>query len=119
MVKRAKSAVAFFLANAGMSYQPALETEREGHLRCARRLAQAERWLASQPGHTIEWLRDDNYDPADYDCDMPAIGWGCIVRVAGQSESLWAITFDGDGEPWGNAYARVVVAEIALELMPD
>lgn len=72
-----------------------------------------------QPGFTVEWVQDADYDPSHYDCgDMPDIGWGCVVRANGQTESLWAITFDGDGYPNGNPYARVIVAELALELMP-
>lgn len=113
----AENAVAFFLENAGFSYGPG-ETAEEGCERCARELAEAEAWLMEQPGHTVEWRQDTDYDPNDYDVpDMPAIGWGCIVTVGEESSSLWAITFDGDGEPFGNPYARVVVAELASELM--
>ena len=115
---KAQSAVAFFYENAGYCHGPN-ETAEQGRKRCARRLAKAEQWLAAQPGHTIEWVIDQDYNPRDYDCgDMPDIGWGCIVAIGDDRESLWGITFDGDGEPWGNAYARVVVAEMALELMP-
>lgn len=117
--KAYQSAVAFFYEHAGYSYGPG-ETREQGRKRGARRLADAERWLMEQPGHTIQWVQDEDYNPADYDCgDMPEIGWGCVITVNGHIESLWSITFNGDGYPSGNAYARVVVAELALELMPS
>ena len=111
-------AVAFFLEYGGYGYNAATETREEGRLRCARGYAAAEAWLVEQPGFTVEWVQDRDYDPADYDVPVPEVGWGCIVRANGRTESLWAITFDGDGHPSGNPYARVVVAELASELMP-
>lgn len=106
MTTQQQTAIAFF--------------KEHGAARHAKSLANAEAWLASQPGHQIQWLRDFDYDPNDYDVkDMPNIGWGCIVQIGGNSASLWAITFDGDHWPQGNPYARVVVAELALELMHD
>lgn len=114
-----RNAIEFFMKHAGSSYDPATETPKQGKFRGAKRLAEAEAWLVAQPGFTVEWEIDRDYDPSDYDIDMPDTGWGCIVNANGNSASLWATTFDGDGEPFGNAYARVVVAELALELMPD
>lgn len=77
--------------------------------------------MVAQPGFQVMWHRDPDYDPADYDVgDMPGEGWGCVLATSeDRFNSLWAITFDGDGQPWGKPYARVVVAELALELMPD
>jgi hypothetical protein len=101
------AAVAFFLANAGC--------DRES----AEVLADAERWLDENDG-SVEWRIDDEYDPADYSdtpADEPQLGWGCVVTVRGVVASLWAVTFDGDGYPGGNRYARVVAAELASELM--
>lgn len=107
----------FFYKHAGYSYDPATETQEEGRVRCAKELAKAEAWLTAQPGFEVEWMEDTDYDPKDYDVPMPATGWGCIVKVGEKRESLWGITFDGDGHPSGNPYARVVVAELASELM--
>lgn len=113
-------AVAFFREHGPHSVAPG-ETDEQGRERSARELADAEAWLVAQPGFTVQWLQDNDYDPADYDVPgMPDVGWGCIVRCCGgEQQSLWAITFDGDGHPDGHPYARVVVAELASELMPD
>jgi hypothetical protein len=117
----------FFYDHAGYSFDPKKDKDAEaGHVRSAKALAAAERWLARQPGHTITWERDEDYNPDDYERPMPAIGWGCIVSVNGErrppgTESLWGITFGDEtqNEPWFNPYARVVVAELASELMPE
>jgi hypothetical protein len=103
-------AVAFFHEQAGYSYDPATETPEQGQQRCAEALAAAEAWLMEQAGHTVEWLPDED----------EANQWGCIVRIDPRREaSLWGIGFADDAEPWGQPYARVVVAELAQELMPD
>ncbi len=107
--KSYRDAVAFFLENAGYSYDPATETKRQGSLRSARELADAERWLVEQPGFQVEWQPDEE----------SAGEWGCIVTVNGERNSLWGIDFADGAEPWGEPYARVVVAELAHELMPD
>lgn len=119
-----QSAVAFFLEHAGWSYNPATETPEQGRLRCARSLAKAERWLSEQNGHQVKWVEDTDYSPDDYDYppenDTPGLAWGCVIDLDGErGASLWAITFEGNGEPWGKPYARVVVAELAYELMPE
>lgn len=114
------AAVRFFLEHAGWGYDPATETPEDGRHRGAVALAKAEAWLVERPGFTVKWEQDRDYDPKDYDCgDMPDVGWSCFVSDGLETESLHGITFDGDGEPWGNPYARVVVAELALDLMPD
>jgi hypothetical protein len=81
-------------------------------------LARAESWLVSQPGFQVEWVNDPHYNPKDYDVPMPRRGWGCIVTVRGESQSLWGITFKRPNTPDGDTYSRVVVAELASELMP-
>lgn len=119
-----QTAIGFFREHAGYGVSPG-ETEEQGRDSSARTLAQAEAWLVAQPGFTVEWEQDEDYDPRDFDApDMPEIGWCCLVTVPDgkggrHRESLCGITFDGDGYPTGNAYARVVVAELASELMPD
>lgn len=100
------NATAFFLKHAGWSYGP----QTEGRARCAEQLAAAEAWASSE-GYMIEWRPDDSSDePGD---------WGCALHDPdGQVvESLWGIGFES-GEPWGEPYARVVAAELALQAMP-
>lgn len=121
MATKPQTATAFFMKHAGYSVAEG-ETREQGRRRCAKELAAAERWLMEQPGHTVAWEQDRDYDPADSDVpDMPEIGWGCIVSLNDQDRhaSLWSVTFDGDGYPAGNPYARVVVAELAAELMHE
>ncbi len=120
--KPSRAAVQFFYENAGSAYNPAKETEEQGKRRGAIALARAEQWLSEQPGHTIEWLEDADYEPCqcgDSGCESPSFGWGCVVKVGDEQQSLWGIGFGGDGYPSGDTYARVVVAELALELMPS
>lgn len=113
-------AVDWFKLHAGFGHDPATETREEAAHRCAVELAAAEEW-ARDNCVLPQWVRDETYSPDDYDLeDMPEIGWGCILTGPdGERASLWSITFDGNGEPWGKAYARVVAAELALELMPE
>lgn len=107
-------------------------------------LARAEQWYAERewawsddpdprndPDHgtnagalRFRWIQDEDYRPDDYDIPMPEIAWGCILEEwCGRGwhaiESLWNITFGGDGCPSGDPYARVVEAELALEAMPE
>lgn len=118
MTKR-QTAVAFFREHAGYSVAPG-ETEAQGRTRSAKEYAGAEAWLMAQPGFTVHWEQDEEYNPKDYDVpDMPEIGWVCIVTANGETETLCGVTFDDDGYPDGNAYARVVVAELALQLMGE
>lgn len=114
-------AIEFFIREGGFGYDPATETADEAKLRGATQLAAAERWARDNCVFP-QWVKDNNYSPDDYDMDgMPDTGWGCILTGPdGEVASLWAITFDSeDSAPWGQPYARVVAAELALELMPD
>jgi hypothetical protein len=113
-----QQAIEFFLTHGGWGYDPQTETAEEGRVRSAREMAEAEAWMVEQPGFTVEWFPDTDYNPADYDAEMPDTAWGCTVTCGEKQESLWGITFDGDGHPAGNPYARVVVAELAHEMMP-
>ena len=107
----------FFFENAGYSYDPKRETPQQGKLRCARQLAAAERWLSEQPGHEIEWAVDDHPDRSGIDHDGPL--YGCIVTLASEEQaSLWGIDLGPEGD-LSDPYARVVVAELASELMPQ
>jgi hypothetical protein len=115
--RKGESAFAFFLANAGYGYDQKKETAEQGKRRCARALARAERWLAAQPGHEIEWQEEDYPDQSSIEHNGPV--WCVFVRLANkESASLFGIDFGEHGDP-SNDYARVVVAELALELMGD
>lgn len=102
----------FFWDHAGWGYMPGAETPEHGRAAGARKLAAAETWLSEQAGHTVRWVPDTfGGEPGE---------WACVVRLdPARSESLCGIDFEGDGEPWGKPYARVVAAELALQLMPD
>lgn len=121
-----EAAVAFFHEHAGSSYYPDRETEAEGRLRGAKALAAAEAWLAEQDGST-EWAADDDADRSGIDHDAPL--YQCVVEVAcdcdrkycsgKRCESLSGIDLgdNGDNTYRCEDYMRVVVAELALELM--
>lgn len=120
--------VLFFYRHGEYSYRPDCESMGEGRLRGAVNSMTAERWAADR--YEIEWERDRDYDPHDYDSpDMPDIAFGCVLRcVCGACDqheskldgaSLWGITFGGDGYPDGYPYKRVVEAELAYEMIPD
>lgn len=109
------NSIAFFAEHAGFSWDPKTETPAQGAAKCAEALAKAEAWLASQPGHQIEWRQDDNDDRSGIEHDGPL--FGCIVTLAdGRSESLCGIDLGANGD-LGDPYTRVVVAELASELM--
>lgn len=113
-------AVAFFREHGGYSYDHTTETPEQGREACARAMADAEAWLLAQDDYSVEWVQDENYNPADYDVpDMPDVGYGCIVRVGEEQASLWGITFTDTTDHTNSPYARVVVAELASELMPE
>lgn len=113
------AAVAFFRKHAGYSVAQG-ETLEEGKLRGARELAAAEAWLVGQP-HQVEWREDDDADRSWLPKRDKRPLFGCLVSVKQEGEwvhqSLWGI----DLGPTGNecdSYMRVVVAELAMELMP-
>lgn len=117
-MKTHKSPVSFFYQHAGHSYDPKTETKAQGRWRCARALANAERW-ASESGVSFAWQVDPDCDSSEFCDEKPAWPlWCCIARDADGKVigSLGAVDF-GDGEPWGDNYRRVVGAEIALEAM--
>lgn len=96
----------FFLGEAG------------GDVGYARRLALAEDWLKTQVGIVVEWKKDWDYDPTSYDVPMPDRAFGSVLRGGGGVRaSLWGVTFEKGKGPKSSPYARVVVAELALELM--
>lgn len=114
----------FFYNHAGSSYDPAKETEKQGKQRGAILLASAEQW-AHETGYSYKWDIDDCASSADWLADDEDGGkhynpwqvWSCrMLDEQGEvAQSLHAIDFGRDGEPWGDPYRRVVEAELALE----
>ena len=109
---------AFFYEHAGYSYTPP-EPPEVGRERCAKTLAAAERF-ASENGYSYQW-EIDQFPTAPIGATRSRHGkvWSCVMRNADGEvcQSLGAINFGRDGEPWGNSYRRVVEAELALEEM--
>jgi hypothetical protein len=107
--------VAFFHDDAGLCYDPATETPEEGRLRCAQELAEAERWLLRQPGHTVEWDGEPFPDRSGIDHNGPL--FCCLVSVPGVGrQSLGNIDLGPEGD-LNDPYTRVVVAELALRCL--
>lgn len=114
----------FFYDNAGYSYDPQKETQEEGRKRCAIVLAGVEQW-AHETGYSFLWDIDHDASSADWLDDNEDGGknrdpwrvWSCwMMDEQGKTvQSLHAIDFGRDGQPWGNNYRRVVEAELALE----
>lgn len=112
----AQAAVAFFTANAGYARSPG-ESVAQAKRRCARKLAAAERWAAKR-GIGFAWSVDPDCTSSEWCAERPAWQqWQCVARnkrgviVA----SLHGIDFGRDGGPCGDAYSRVVEAELAQE----
>ena len=106
---------AFFYAKAGYSYDPITETKAQGRARCAKALARAEA-MARDAGLRCVWSIDPDIDASEFgDENYPL--YQCFL-VRGEDEilqSLGGIDFGETGQPWGDSYARVVEAELALE----
>lgn len=106
----------FFKQYAGWSYDPKKETPAQGKDRGARRLAAAER-KASLAGFAFQWQLDPCTDSSDFSNERPPWKlWQCLMLDAeGECrQSLHAIDFGRDKEPWGDPYRRVVEAELAV-----
>lgn len=101
-MSRYDEAFLFFYDNAGYSYDPKTQTEEEGRMECANRLALAEAF-ASEAGLTWYWEQDDfeNNEPR----------WCC--SCAQLPLALGGIDVDESDD-----YARVVKAELVSELIP-
>ncbi len=116
--KQNRTAYHFFLANAGYSYDPTKQTPMQGRIACARSLAYAER-RAQMLGCSFQWAVDPEIDSSEFSDEVPAWQlWTCVARTAEGDvfASLCGIDFGRDVEPWGQAYRRVVEAELACEL---
>jgi len=104
----------FFFEHAGLSYDPKSETQRQGRLRCARRLATAEEF-AKKHGWTAEWVADTEADPTDWDGEGP-MGEEAFVCMLRNENGQVLATLGGTWDPTAE-YQRVVEAELALEAM--
>ena len=109
----------FFFEQAGYSYDPKRETEKQGRQRGAKALAAAER-KGSDAGFSFHWEIDQLCDSSEFSKERPAWQlWACCCRNSqGRVRaSLCGIDFGRDGAPWGEPYRRVVEAELALEAL--
>ena len=117
IAERFTAAVAFFAEHAAASWDPAKETREEGIARQANELARAELAVLDN-GWRFEWREDPDTDSSDWiigQDHQPYTVWQCLMlgpdgRVL---QSLGAIDFGRDGEPWGHPQCRVVQAELA------
>ena len=108
------SAYHFFLKHAGYSWDPKHETRRQGRIRCAKALAQAER-DAERFGLTFVWSPDWDADDSWMDKAeraKPHVWESCTCRTPdGPVASLYGIV-DADDK-----YRRVIEAELAAEAL--
>lgn len=122
------SAAAYFARHAGFSFDPLTETREAGRLRCARALASAET-RARELGYSFRWEIDPDVTSEDW-CSPRQDGgkyrdpwetWVCeILGPDGELVGcLGGVDFGRNGSPWGQAYRRVVEAELALEHVPE
>lgn len=122
--KRHAAAVDFFYENAGFSYAPDRETEREGRHRCAQALADAEAWGLDNDV-VFAWGEDEwENDTQLWYCQ--AYREGRVVASVGGidlgDETPYAYGVGLNSAPCYRrrpAYCRVVEAELAAEVMGD
>lgn len=109
--------VAFFLANAGYSYNPKTETPEEGKLNSAIALAEAEA-KGKDIGLHFGWEQDD-VTTEDFSDEAPFYPlWICTCYFEGQPVAgLGGIDLGADGQPHSKAYPRVIQAELAAEAL--
>jgi hypothetical protein len=104
-MSRYDDAMVFFYDHASYSYDPLKQTEDEGRMETANRLALAEAF-AKEAGLDFTW------EPCEPEDGEPR--WYCAcVQLPGVS--LFGIDVNDDTDP---DYARVVEAELASELVP-
>lgn len=108
-------AVAFFHEHAPYCWDPARETEADGRLRTARRLAAAEAWLEATESER-DWREEET--AAGDDEGTWVVIYSCTVRTPHGDASMGGIDLDPDGFA-GDTYRRVVEAQLALEIMPE
>ena len=108
------SAYHFFLKHAGYNYT-ATETRRQGRIRCAKALAQAER-DAKRFGITFQWDYDSDGDDSwmteeerreEHTCE-----WVRAVTSDGRTVASLGGIYDAD-----TTYRRLIEAELAYEAL--
>jgi hypothetical protein len=114
-----ETAVKFFHEHAGFSHGPD-ETPEQGRQSYAEALAAAEDW-AWREGYTSRWEVDPDIDSSDFSDESPPYAlWSCDIGALDEPgsglQSLGGIDLGRDGHPDSTPYARVVQAELALEL---
>lgn len=115
--ERHAESVQFFAYNTSGACNPAVETQEEATFRYACRLRDAEEWLMMQDDAEVDWMTDTDADRYGIEHDGPL--WAVVMVGGGERNSLGGIDFAEDGDPWTDDYARVIEAELALELMED
>lgn len=111
----------FFYDNAGFSHNPEIESTEQGRVRCAQRLALAENWLRDADGIECEVSPDPYSDESfmdgesdEYKAEWSGKAW-CVRLYSDSDPSLASL-----GSCYGDKkYERVVIAELALEIMPE
>ena len=103
----------FFLKHGGYSTKPG-ETKRQGQLRSARQLAEAEAF-AEDAGWKVSWEPDQEpYDMGDAETEPPSEVYVAVL-MDDDDNVLGSLGAIGDPD---NNYKRVIEAELALEAMP-
>ena|SRR5215831_17223718 len=110
--------VKFFFDHAGYSYDPKTETKRQGRLRCAKAMANAERLAQSyglQFNWEDDWLVGDHTKEFDTYKENPQTCESCVcVDIEGNVLASLGCIDDADSN-----YRRVIEAELALEAIPQ
>jgi hypothetical protein len=116
-MKALEDNVKFFFDHAGWNYNPKTETKKEGRIRCARSLADAEQ-LAQSYGLQFRWQDDwavgDHTREFDYKSN-PSTCESCVCED-GEDNVLASLSCIDDAD---DNYRRVVEAELALEAIPE
>jgi hypothetical protein len=114
----------FFFEHAGYSWNAkAGETPEQGRTRGAIALEVAERAVRNlRHAEAIQfvWEHDDQTNESFEDTDEPYALWQCCLMVGDTpASSVGGVDFGRDGSPVGDAYARVIEAELAAEWLPE
>jgi hypothetical protein len=104
----------FFYDYAGTSYNPETETLRDGRVRGARELAEAERKLKESDAW-VGWL--DDPEPLSGDCyDGTQYGYEALLLTLDSPGVVRTLAARcGIDAPEGDPYRRVIEAELAFE----
>lgn len=110
----------FFFDSAGYSYDPKTENAEQGKIRCAERMAKAER-DGREAGLSFQWS-EDYRDSSEWSDEKPSwVQYICVCFAPDgiMLASLSGVDFGRDGTPESNPYRRVVEAELAIEALAN